>query len=231
MAAVAVLIGVGFGVHAYAAGNAASEIALASATPSNYCQQYEQALAKQLGTSTSALESANEAATKSVLDQMVKDGKITAAQEQKIEARLAAKNYQVCGPHGFGGPHARGGKLAGIATPAARSALVSAVATKLGISASTLESDLANGQTLAQIASKQNVSISDVNSAYLGAAKQLLDNAVSAKTITSARESTLYAKLQTAVNNGRYPGLERPHGPHGTPPTAPSTSPATSASN
>ena len=218
------LVGMTIGVifsgsfQAFAAGN---NLVGATTQPTTgkgqYCQLYEQTLAKDLGVSESKLQSANQSAMKATLDQMVKDGKITAAQESKIEARLAKAGAHPCAALAAARGHHGG--LHGPAQQAlmnARTAVESAVAAKLNISTSTLESDLANGQTIAQIAQAQHVNLSDVNTAYLNAVQAQLKQAVSSGTITQAQSDMLYTRIQNAVAAGHYPLLER-GGPGGGP--------------
>lgn len=176
-----------------------------SSATSGYCQLYEQTLAQQLGVSVSQLSSANQTALQTVITQMAKDGKITAAQQAKLEQRVTQLEAHPCarllGGHG---KHALGGK----ALRSARQAVASAVATKLNLSVDTLKADLKGGQTLQQIAAAQNVSTSDLNATYLGAIKTQLDQAVANKTITGDQENMLYNRIQQAVQNGHYPLLE-----------------------
>lgn len=171
----------------------------------NYCQQYEQALAQQLGVSTSKLSQANQSAIQTVIAQMAKDGKITAAQQAKLEQR--AKQFEAHPCASLLGKH---GKRAAVGNALAkgRLAVATAVAGKLGVSVDTLKADLKGGQTLQQIAASRNVSTSDLNTAYLTAVKAQLDQAVANKTITSTQETTLYNRVQQAVQNGHYPLLQ-----------------------
>lgn len=86
-------------------------------------------------------------------------------------------------------------------------AVVSAVAGALGISTTTLTSDLQAGQSLPQIAAAQNVSITTVNNAYLAAVKQTFDSAVSSGRFTQSQADQLYSIQQQDVANGQYPLL------------------------
>lgn len=214
-AVVAILVALGFGVQAFASANAANAAALTTATNS-YCAQYESALAGKLNTSTSTLEQANKAAAQAVLNQMVKDGKITAAQETQIENQLQAANYQLCpgfgGPHGFGGHGGPGGPMAGVFTSTLHATIEKDVAAKLGISTTTLESDLANGQTVAQIASAQKVSLSAVESVYLADVQNALKSDTS---LASTQATDIYTKIKSAADSGHYVLLGPPHGPRG----------------
>jgi hypothetical protein len=196
------------------AANYATYATTPSTSASNYCQIYLNTVSHQLGKSNSEVTSANQAGIKAALDQMVKDGKITSAQETQIEQKLQNAGNNPCALVGgllarghFGAASRLGGALSG-----ARSAAELAVANALEISTSTLQSDLASGQTIAQIASAKKVNISTVNSAYLNAMQTQLNQAVTNKTITQTQANALYSKLQTAVSQGHYPLLEGGHG-------------------
>lgn len=174
-----------------------------------YCTLYEQTLAKDLNVTASQLEQANAQAMQAVINQMFKDGKITAAQKTQLEQAAAQIKSSPCTHLGALGSlarqHSKGlGQLAG-----ARQAVVQSVASALHLSADTLTADLASGQTITQIASAQHVSISAVNAAYLGAIQTQLKQVVSSGMLSQAQSDMLYSKLQQAVQSGHYPLLER----------------------
>jgi hypothetical protein len=196
--------------------------------PSNaYCTLYEQTLAQQLGTTTAKLESANQAALKAVIQQAFKDGKITQAEETDLLNHLSTlANHPCAGLHFGFGKHRAGGPLGDMS--AFHQAVEAAVAGVLKLQTTDLESQLASGKSVADIAKAQGVSVDSVNSAYLAAAKSELDKAVTAKTITQAQADQTYTVLQTAVAAGKYPGLEqhRPMGFGGAPPAGASGAPS-----
>ena len=84
----------------------------------------------------------------------------------------------------------------------------SSMASTLGISTSTLQSDLSGGESLADIAQAQNKQMSDVNAAYLNAVQNELNTLVSAGQMTQDQASQLYTQEQTNVNNGQYTYLQ-----------------------
>ncbi|RIV17513.1 hypothetical protein D2Q93_15255 [Alicyclobacillaceae bacterium I2511] len=114
------------------------------------------------------------------------------------------------GPGGFGGP---GGML----TTAAK---------ELNVSASTLQSDLKSGKTLAQIASAQGVSTATLISDLEAAQQSNLSSLVSSGKITSTQEQQMLSRMATQVSNfvnGTQPkqgvpgvgGMRGPGGPGG----------------
>lgn len=84
----------------------------------------------------------------------------------------------------------------------------SSIASTLGISTSTLQSDLNGGESLADIAQAQNKQMSDVNTAYLNAVQNELNTLVSAGQMTQDQASQIYTQEQTNVNNGQYTYLQ-----------------------
>lgn len=214
------------GIPAFAATNTANTATTASAK-GNYCQLYINTLAGDLGVSASKLQSANADAVQKVLSQMQQDGKITAAQKAKIEQRLnnAAQHPCQALKDAAGGAKGPASKIGG-ALGTARQQIATAVASALKLSSvAALQQDLANGQTIQQIASNQHVSIDTVNTAYITAVKSALASAQSSGLITQQQSSALLNQIQQAVNAGHYPGLEM-RGPQqgaGMPSIAPAT--------
>jgi hypothetical protein len=97
------------------------------------------------------------------------------------------------GGPGFAGPHRGGGILAAdVLTPAAD---------YLGISVSTLASDLKGGKTLAQEATAKGKTASGLVDAIVAAEKKVLDADNSAGWITDAQETNLLANVKDAVTD------------------------------
>lgn len=205
---IGMLVGIVFGDNLRALAAGGSSPAQATAGDQNsYCQLYIQTLASDLGVSPDKLKSANQDAAQKVINQLASDGKISAAEKNQLTQALQKYGNNPCA---FVATHAaRKGLRNDIqhALAPARSAVESAVANSLKISTATLESDLAAGQTIPQIATAQKVNLSDVNTAYLNAVKSQLASAVSAGTITQQQSDAIYARVQKAVQNGNYPLL------------------------
>ncbi|MGO8949096.1 MAG: hypothetical protein ACLQUY_15905 [Ktedonobacterales bacterium] len=200
------------GIPAFASKSANNAASVSQSTPSaanGYCQLYEQTLARQLNISPSALESANSAALKAVIEQMAKDGKITSQQETKLLQMVQQYSSQPCSHLNQFAHWANGNTLGSLNQILAggRQSIANAVATSLGITTSVLASDLKAGQTIPEIASGHGVTVGTVNTAYLGALKSLLSQAVSKGDITQDQSNTLYSQVTTSVNAGRYPLL------------------------
>jgi hypothetical protein len=170
-------------------------------------------LAKQLHVTQQQLEQANQAALKAAIQQAVADGKLTQAEANQIEQKIAA-NGSFCHPGAFGGRgHGAFGEY-GKSLMQARQAVVTAVAAKLGISADTLKTDLKNGQDIVTLASQHGVSKSTLNSTILSTVQTQLKDAVNAGTITSQQSQQLQTMITNQVNAGNYGivGLAKPKG-------------------
>jgi hypothetical protein len=190
-----------------------------SGTPEGYCQLYEQTLVSQLGTTQSKLESANAAALQTVIEQMAKDGTITAKQQGQLLKTVQQYGSQPCSHLNQIVQNAKAlHQGANQMLTQARQSLATKVAGSLGISTATLNSDLASGQTIPQIASAHNVPLSKVNHAYLAEVETLLSQAVSNGDLTKSQADALYTRIAQAVDNGHYPLLQSER--KGTPPAA-----------
>lgn len=165
-----------------------------------YCEVYEQALAAKLKVTVAQLAAANKSAMQTTVQQAFRDGAITQAQETQL-----LDNIQQLGPD----PCADLARavMSHQMIAHAHQAIVTAVAGALKLSPAALEKELAAGQTISQIAVAQNVSLADVNAAYLAAVQTQLTAAVANGMITQAQSDRIYLAIQQAVAHGRYPIL------------------------
>lgn len=174
---------------------------------SGYCALYEQTLAAKLGVSVSTLESDNIAAIDAVINQAVKDGKITQAQATQIEQNVAANGTNVCSHIGaFLGKHHRGGRFGvfGAALSQVRADVQAAVAKKLGYAdAAHLHSALM-GTDIVSLAKSKGVDQATLNATIKAAVQSDLNSLVSKGTITSAQETQALTMVTNLLNAGRY---------------------------
>ncbi len=172
----------------------------ATSTPTTatnaYCQQYLQDLANRLNVPLSTLEQDSLAAKEDVLAQMVKDGKLTQSQANTIKQRL--ESGTTCGLPGTA--KARPALLRSLFTKY-QPTLLNQVASGLHLSASQLQSDLQNGQTLVQIAQAQNISQSQLHTIALNAVQSTLNQAQQAGDITQSQEAAFLQYLR------KHPGV------------------------
>jgi hypothetical protein len=172
-----------------------------SANAVKYCHYYEQTLAARLGVTTSRLASAQESALTTTIDRAYADGTITKTQQQRMLQRASQLGTDPCAAIG------RWAAMHHQKHAAANQAVVSAVASALQMQPTALSSALASGQTVPRLAASQHVSLAAVNAAYYAAVQNQLRTAVGNGTLTQSQSNAIYAKIQRAVANGRYPML------------------------
>jgi hypothetical protein len=144
------------------------------------------------------------------IDNLVSSGKITSNQASRMESNLTQMvTTFVNQTRPATAPSVN---LGGSGEQAA----LKAAATTIGVSASTLESDLAAGQSVAEVASAHNVSAASVISAVTTAVDSQISSLESSGKLTSAQASTLTSEVSSRVTDwvdGTYPGW--PFGPFG----------------
>src|SRR5437763_15086247 len=98
------------------------------------------------------------------------------------------------GGPGFDGPRGGGGGILA-------ADVLTLAADYLGVSVSTLQSDLKGGKTLAQEATAKSKTASGLVDAIIAAEKKVLDAENGAGWITDAQETTLLANIKEAVTH------------------------------
>ena len=122
----------------------------------------------------------------------MKSNQITQTQADAIKKKLAGQTpctLPAAVGHG-------GGSKAAIA--AYMQQYLAASASALGISVTELKADIANGQSLSQVAAAKKVSEADFRTKLIANLKPVLDKAVTDKKLTTAQEQMLLNRLQTA---------------------------------
>jgi hypothetical protein len=150
------------------------------------------------------------------INSLESSGKITSSQATQMESNLTQMvtsfvNQTRPATPPSGSPSAFAG---GSGEPAALQAAATAIGN--GVTASTLQSDLASGQSIADVASAHNVSIDSVVSAVTTVVDSQISSLESSGKLSSAQASALTADVQSRVSdwvNGTYPGW--PFGPFG----------------
>jgi hypothetical protein len=177
-----------------------------SPSASSYCTLYEQTLASKLGVSVSTLESANVAALDAVINQAVKDGKLTQSRATTIESKIAANGTNVCSHIGmFLGRHP-GGRFGayGPALMRVRQDVQTAVAHKLGYAdAAALHTALASTD-IVTLAKSKGVSQATLNATITATVQSDLATLVKNKTITSAQETRALTMVSHLLSAGKY---------------------------
>jgi polyhydroxyalkanoate synthesis regulator phasin len=157
-----------------------------------YCTQYLQDLAQRLNVSVSTLQQDKLAARKDVINQMVKDGKLTQAQATAIEQKLSSR--QECTGTGNGLAYDR--FVTRQFLQKYRPVMINDIAKGLNLSSTQLTSDLKAGQSLSQIATAQRVSATQLNTIVNNAIQDALRQAVSARDLTQAQADAYTQYLQ-----------------------------------
>ena len=175
-------------------GSAAGAVAATqgSSGPGGQAKAYLDDLAGRLGVTPTALSAAVKAADSDQVVAALAAGRLTQAQAAALKTRIEASTGVPSLGRGVGfgaGRFGGGGR-----------GLYSAAATYLGISESTLRSDLQAGQSLAAIASATpNKSAADLTTAIINAETTQLTTAASDGRITSAQAAQRLADLPSRV--------------------------------
>jgi hypothetical protein len=154
--------------------------------------------AKQLGIEPAKLSTALKTALENRVDAAVAAGRLTKAEGDALKARIEsgeAPLFPTGRPHGFGLRH-HGPNL-------------DAALTYLGLTETQLRTELRSGKTLAQIAKAHGKTAEGLVQAFVDAAKEKLDAAVTAGRLTRAEADSMLAGLKERITdfvNGRFPG-------------------------
>jgi polyhydroxyalkanoate synthesis regulator phasin len=194
---------VGAAVAALAvAGGGAAIAATKPWSPEEQSQAVLDDAAKQLGVTPSALSDALKNALENRVDEAVADGLLTKEQGAELKKRIESSDVPFPGgPFGYGKPF---GFDHGLVLPGPF-AKFEAAASYLGLTESELESRLARGKTLAQIAKDRGKSVDGLVDALVKAAEKQIDDAVDAGKITKSQADDLRSGLRdrlTRLVNG-----------------------------
>ena len=150
-------------------------------------------IAASKGVSEQDLKDAVINAIKPTLDQAVKDGKITQADEDNFIQNIRNTDLSKLDVGGNPG----GDAMKQISSRAVDSAL-QATAGKLGITVDQLWSDVDSsiGRTLGDVAAEKNVSVAAIKTAVVNAVKPGLDRAVQGGQLTQADENSIIQGIQ-----------------------------------
>lgn len=164
---------------------ASSERAKAEA----YCNKFLSHLAGNLGKSQSEVTTAIGKAVTQTIDDAVSAGDLTKSQADRLKAKLASG--PVCSGR-FAG--AFGFREKGRAE---LPAVLEAAAKSLNLTTAELKADLANGQTLHQIADSKGITEAQFRAALIKNLTPVLDQAVSQGKLTKTQETEILQRLQT----------------------------------
>ncbi len=187
-----------------ATGAGAAVAASQDSSPSSESKAVIDDAAKQLGIPSSKLSDALKQALSDRVDAAVAAGRVTKAEGDALKARIQSNDFPL-----FGGHHRGPGHFGFIGR-------LETAAGYIGITEAQLRTELESGKSLAQVAKAHGKSVDGLIDALVAAAKDKLDNAVSAGHLTKAQEtemlSVLKDRITSAVNNTG--GLGEPHFRH-----------------
>jgi hypothetical protein len=164
------------------AGAGAAVAATGLGTPEQNSKAVVDDAAKQLGVDSTALSNALKKALQNRVDAAVAAGSITEVEGETLKARIAAEEYPLLGFGHHGGP-GFGHHLA-------------AAATYLGLSETELQTQLAGGKTLADVAKAQGKTVDGLVAALVADEKKELDAAVAAGRLTQAQANEMLANAE-----------------------------------
>lgn len=163
----------------------------ATKTKVNYCMQYEQDLAQKLNISVSTLTQDNKSSLITVINQKVKDGKLTQAKADILIKKVNNSKGNVC-PNRLTLRHViKHAWLDKYSTD-----VVNQLAQGLHLTASQLTAQFKAGKNLSQIATAQKISTSALQTLVKNTADSVLKQAVTAGTLKQTQADTLTTYIQ-----------------------------------
>lgn len=187
-------------------GIAGSAMGAGSSSSSSFLNDF----ARRLGVSPSKVQSAYKGAMSDRLNELVKEGKITKQQAQRMQQHLNDRpgfGGPMGGP-GFGGPMGGPGMHGGFGHRMHGGPMrwLKPAATYLGITTAELGKELQAGKTPAKIATSHGKTAAGLEAVLVAQAKQPLDAAVKAGKLTSAQatriEKFLTQRIDDLVQHG-----------------------------
>ncbi len=175
-------------------------------------------VAEKLGVSQDELQNAIDEASIETIDEAVANGQLTEEQAARLKERAADGGFMFP----LGGMHF-GREAAGV--------LPEAAAETLGITEDQLMEELRGGQSLAEIAEAQGMSVDDLEAGLLAQVKAQLDSKVADGTLTQVQADEMFERIEGTIGDianaegclggfgGHGPGPGRFGGPWSGPPS------------
>jgi AraC-like DNA-binding protein len=186
----AILFGAFFAGPLLAMANGSQTAATKPTAINPYCGQYLQDLAQRLNVPVSTLQRDKLASMEDVLNQLVKDGKLTQSQADAIKQRLTS--HRACSGNGFHFERAITSQFLAKYRPI----MASDVAQGLHLSTNQLVTELKSGKSLNTIATTQHVTSAQLHTIVSNAVHDALNKAVSAGDLTQAQSNSISQFLQ-----------------------------------
>ena len=196
-----VKIFVGFAALLSALGAGAAVAASQDSSPSSESKAVIDDAAKRLGIPSAKLSDALKQALTDRIDEAVAAGRVTKAEGDSLKARIQSNAFPL-----IGGAHRGGGHFGFIGR-------LESAAGYIGITEAQLRTELESGKSLAQIATAHGKSVDGLIDALVAAAKNKLDDAVSAGRLTKDQETEMLGVLKDRITSAvsNTDGLGEPH--------------------
>jgi hypothetical protein len=187
-----------------------NERLLLGGEPGEYCDVYLDTFASELGVARDEVLPASKAAAIAAIDAAVAGGDLDADRAAQLKERIDGFEDAGCGFVGALGK----AFVHGFAHGFVRADVLDAAAQALGLDSAELMRQLAGGDSLEEIAGKQDVSYETVKTATVGALQADLDAAV-AEGLDQERADAVLEHVQTWLDKGGEPGFGRSGGRFG----------------
>lgn len=184
-----------FAASALAVGGGAA-LAATQSSPQQQSQAIVDDAAAQLGVTSTQLTAALKKALENQVDAALSAGQITQTQADQLKSEIESGRLPLLGIGRGPGPGREHGP--DLAT----------AASYLGVTAAELQSSLAGGKTLADVAKAEGKSVDGLVAALVASAKSRLDDDVSSGRLTPAQRQAILADLEermAALVNGALP--------------------------
>jgi polyhydroxyalkanoate synthesis regulator phasin len=196
------------------AGALAVQAAPSATTSTDYRQVFVDKLAGILHKSSKETADGIKKASEQTVDQMVKDGKITQAQADKMKQAIASgKGF------GFGGERSERGERHGDSAlkQDLRTAKINAMAKLFGLTPADLQAQLKAGKSIKDLQQAKGVSDEALKAARHQAVKPVLDQAVKDGKLTQAQADQMLQRIDSGGGGHHFDSRRLP--PPGNPTT------------
>jgi polyhydroxyalkanoate synthesis regulator phasin len=166
-------------------------------TATDQCTQFRTSLAQHLGVTVDKLQQAFKDTAKEMIDQAVKNGKLTQQQADKLKQKIDSAQGK-CFPLGAG-ILAQRGKV--MAAGAMLKVGFDAAAKALSLTSDQLRSELKSGKSIADVAQAQKVDLQTVKTAVINAEKAAIDGALKNGKLTQQQADNMKSMIDKNGDN------------------------------
>ena len=166
-------------------------------------------VAEKLGISEEQLRTAFQEAELELVDEAVAEGRLTPEKAERIRERIS--EGRIFPP--LGRPHHK-------PYPRVQGLIVDSAATVLGMEKEALVEELRSGQSLAEVAEAQGMSVGDFKTALLAQVQANLNAKVAAGDLTQEQADRIFEEIEEYIDrivNGQFGPHQRRFGPEGGP--------------